>query len=210
MGKRSLFSGVQAKGTDRIEFDFEFEGTRYRPTLMRIPSEGNLRRAYKQLIDIKKRIERGTFNFQEEFPGYRYKASLAVNRAKRRQRPETCNDVFDKFIAYCEHRVSMDDMALSTLNGYREIMDRIFRPEIGPDPFDRHRLFAARGDRFSPHQEVKKEDLQQHHQRGPNGVQVRLSEIVRVSSIPPWRCRHSGSPARTARRSIRLRSKRPS
>jgi integrase len=30
----------------------------------------------------------------------------------------------------------MDDMALSTLNGYREILDRIFRPQIGPEAFD--------------------------------------------------------------------------
>jgi hypothetical protein len=74
MGKKSPWSGVQAKGPDRIQFDFEFEGTRYRPTLTRIPSETNLRRAHKQLVDIKRRIERGTFNFQEEFPGYRYKA----------------------------------------------------------------------------------------------------------------------------------------
>jgi integrase len=135
MGKKSFLSGVQAKGPDRIQFDFEFEGTRYRPTLMRVPSETNLRRAHKQLVDIKKRIERGTFNFQEEFPGYRYKASLAV-ADEVIAKPETCNDVFDKFLAYSEHRVSMDDMALSTLNGYREILDRIFRPEIGRDAFD--------------------------------------------------------------------------
>jgi hypothetical protein len=40
--------------------------------LKRIPSEANLRRAYKQLQDIKGRIERGLFKFEEEFPDYRY------------------------------------------------------------------------------------------------------------------------------------------
>jgi integrase len=135
MGKKSLLSGVQAKGVDRIQFDFEFDGTRYRPTLKRVPSEANLRRAYKQLLEIKQRINNGTFNFGDEFPDYRYKIAYPA-ASDDSKTPETCNEVFDKFIAYCEHRVSMDDMALSTLNGYREILDRIFRPEIGADAFE--------------------------------------------------------------------------
>ena len=68
MGKKAELSGVRAKGKDRIEFEFKFEGVRYRPTLQRAPSEANLRRAYKQLLDIKLRIKTGTFNFEEEFP----------------------------------------------------------------------------------------------------------------------------------------------
>jgi len=135
MGKKSLLSGVQAKGTDRIQFDFEFEGTRYRPTLKRTPNEANLRRACKQLVEIKKQIERGTFKFEEEFPDYRFKRALPAEAVDGKA-DEICSDVFDKFLAHCDHRVSMDDMALSTLNGYREILDRVFRPEIGPDKFE--------------------------------------------------------------------------
>ena len=135
MGKKSLLSGVQAKGTDRIQFDFEVEGTRYRPTLKRVPSEANLRRACKQLIEIKKRIEKGTFKFEEEFPDYRFKHALPAAPIDGKA-DEICNEVFDKFLAHCEHRVSMDDMALSTLNGYRDILDRVFRPEIGPEKFE--------------------------------------------------------------------------
>jgi len=74
------------------------------------------------------------FRFDEEFPNYRYKGALPIG-ADESKEAETCNEVFDKFLAFCEHRVSMDDMALSTLIGYREILDRIFRPEIGPDAF---------------------------------------------------------------------------
>ena len=44
-GRRSLTGGVRAKGSDRPQFDFEFAGVRYRPTLARIPTEANLRRA---------------------------------------------------------------------------------------------------------------------------------------------------------------------
>src|SRR5665213_231698 len=41
MGRRSLTGGVRAKGDDRIEFTFVYNGQRYRPTLPRIPSEAN-------------------------------------------------------------------------------------------------------------------------------------------------------------------------
>jgi hypothetical protein len=110
--------------SDRIEFEFSFEGVRYRPTLKRVPTEANLRRAYKQLVDIKLRIKTGTFKFEDEFPDYRFKGALPTANdskpeveAREKKKPETCNQVFDRFIAHCELRVSKDDMALSTLKG---------------------------------------------------------------------------------------------
>ena len=136
MGKKAELSGVRAKGTDRIEFEFHFEGARYRPTLKRVPNEANLRRAYKQLVDIKNRIRLGIFKFEEEFPNYRYKDGLTTTTCgKEDGSAETCNEVFDRFIAHCELRVNKDDMAFSTLEGYREILDRVFRPEIGEESF---------------------------------------------------------------------------
>jgi hypothetical protein len=65
MGRKSLHGGVTALGSDRIQFDFEFEGVRYRPTLKRSPTEANLKRARKQLQEIKQRIAAGTFVFSE-------------------------------------------------------------------------------------------------------------------------------------------------
>jgi integrase len=44
--------------------------------------------------------------------------------------------VFDDFIAHCEMRVAMNDMAFSTLNGYRKILDSLWKPEIGDDAFE--------------------------------------------------------------------------
>jgi hypothetical protein len=44
---------------------------RYQPTLARIPTEVNLRRARKQLQDIRDRIANGIFRFAEEFPDFR-------------------------------------------------------------------------------------------------------------------------------------------
>ena len=76
MGRRSITGGVRAKGADRIEFVFMYKGKRYRPSISRKPTEGNLRRARLQLIEIRQRIRYGTFNFLEEFPDYRYAEEL--------------------------------------------------------------------------------------------------------------------------------------
>jgi integrase len=143
MTRKSSTSGVRAKGKDRIEFDFEFEGKRYRPTLKRTPSEGNLRRAVKQLEGIRDRIAAGTFDFAEEFPNYRFKDQ--VDQVRREElKKKTCAQVFDSFLAHCEMRVAMNDMAYSTLNGYRKILDAVWRPArafagglpLGDEPFE--------------------------------------------------------------------------
>jgi Arm DNA-binding domain len=71
MSRKSRTGGVTAKGKRRIQFEFWLDGTRYRPTLPRIPTEANLRRAREQLAAIKERIRAGTFSFAEEFPNFR-------------------------------------------------------------------------------------------------------------------------------------------
>ena len=138
MGRRSLTGGVRAKG-DRIEFTFFYQGQRYRPTLPRIPSEANLRRARQHLADIKGRIKQGTFVFSEEFPDYRYaeEQALADAAAGVPQAPKerTCNQVFDAFLKHCEMRVAQKDMAFATLDGYRKILNRTWRPTLGERPF---------------------------------------------------------------------------
>jgi len=62
MGKRSQTGGITAVGTRRIRFDFFFEGQRYRPSILRAPTDMNLRRARDQLAGIKERIATGTFS----------------------------------------------------------------------------------------------------------------------------------------------------
>ena len=143
MGRKASTSGVRAKGKDRIEFDFEFEGKRYRPTLRRTPTEANLRRACRQLQDIRDRIANGTFRFTEDFPDYRFSAS--VEQTKREiTKKQTCGQVFDAFLTHCEMRVAMNDMAFSTLNGYRKLLESVWRPArasrsgppLGEEPFE--------------------------------------------------------------------------
>lgn len=126
MGRKSLTVGVRAKGPDRIQFDFEYQGRRYRPTLKRIPSEANLRRAHVQLKEIKRRIALGTFVFAEEFPEFRDLHASAPVEA-----PRTCNQVFDEFMAHNEARMAKKDLAFATVESYREILESTWRPATG-------------------------------------------------------------------------------
>ncbi len=148
MGRRSLSGGVRAAGPDRIEFTFVYQGKRYRPTILRAPTETNLRRARQLLIDMKERIRHGTFNFREEFPDYKHAEEVPSAAEPSEPRPKeepppplpsqtqrTCGDVFDAFLDHCEMRVATHDMAYATLHGYRKILNRNWRPKLGSREF---------------------------------------------------------------------------
>lgn len=126
MGTRSITGGVVAVREARIRFDFRFQGKRYRPSIVRPPTEANLRRAREQLIWIKRRIADGTFCFEEAFADFRDRERVlgAIS-------PRTCTQVFDAFLAHCEARVRLGDLASSTFTGYRKILSGIWRPAIG-------------------------------------------------------------------------------
>ena len=130
MGRHSLSGGVRSSGTTRIQFTFQFSGVRYRPTLLKQPTEANLRLAREHLKGIRFRIAAGTFSFAEEFPDYRH-----LNVVPRAGSPRTCSQVFDDYLTHCAARVSRHDMATVTLTSYRRILDGIWRPELGPIRF---------------------------------------------------------------------------
>jgi integrase len=130
MGRKSKTGGVTMAGRDRIQFDFMLAGVRYRPTLLRTPTETNLRRAREHLVGIKERIAQGTFFFAEEFPDF-----LHLNKVPDEGCPRTCAHVFDAFLAHCESRVTKNDMATVTLTSYRKILNSIWRPQIGAKRF---------------------------------------------------------------------------
>lgn len=134
MGRKSLSGGVRAKGSDRIEFTFAFDGKRYRPTLPLAPTEANLRRARERLKGIKSRIDAGAFDFAEEFPDYKFRDEL--NAMVSNGSGRTCSQVFDGFITHCEMLVEMNSLAFSTVNGYRRILDAVWKPAIGDEAFD--------------------------------------------------------------------------
>jgi integrase len=129
MGRKSKTGGAMA-GRERIQFDFKFGGVRYRPTLLRTPTETNLRRAREYLVGIKERIATDTFSFAEEYPDF-----LHLNKVPDEGCPRTCTHVFDVFLAHCESRVAKNDMATVTLASYRKILNSIWRPQIGATRF---------------------------------------------------------------------------
>jgi hypothetical protein len=134
MGRRSSSGGVIAIGHRRIQFDFQFEGVRYRPTLLRVPSESNLRRAREQLRAIKTRIAERTFSFVDEFPDFRDLRNVPSVIASH-----SCARLFDEFIAHCESRHAKNDLASITLASYRRILNRIWRPKLGEELIHRIR-----------------------------------------------------------------------
>jgi integrase len=124
MGRRSKMGGVIAKG-NRIRLDFWFQDTRYRPTLDIEPSQANLKRAQRRLIEIRQKIDRGTFQFSEEFPQYRFLANVAAPT----HRP-TFNKIADLFVA------SIGDLEYATRESYRKILDSFWRPKLGERPIE--------------------------------------------------------------------------
>lgn len=130
MSRRTLAGGVGAVGSRRIRFDFVFEGRRYRPSVVRAPTETNLRRARDQLASIKARIAADTFSFADEFPAFR-----GLERVPDAGSPSTCGQVFDAFLKHCESRMRKDDMAAITVATYRRVPDNFWRPKIGEARF---------------------------------------------------------------------------
>jgi integrase len=126
MGSKWFTGGVVAAPRGRIQFDFMFEGIRYRPSIKRPPSEANLRRARERLEVIKSQIQLGTFSFAEEFPNYRH-----LRRLSGAANVRLCDEVFDDYLAHCEARLRRHDMAAATVRSYRKILDDIWRPRVG-------------------------------------------------------------------------------
>ena len=163
MGSKWFTGGVVAASRGRIQFDFIFNGTRYRPSIKRPPSEANLRRARERLEVIKHQIHLGIFSFEEEFPDYRFLRRLSCTSKAR-----LCNEVFDAYLAHCEARRRRDDMAAATVRSYRKILNGVWRPHIG------HLVFSqVRYSRLAAIAGVKK--LQQHHQRSAACLRFRIS-----------------------------------
>jgi integrase len=137
MGRRSVTGGVRPKGAGRIEVEFTYQGRRYRPTIARKPTPANLRKAHVKLASIDRAISEGTFDFAREFPNYRLKsrAPTKVNASEPAERSKTCGEVFDAFLAHCENRVRLGDLAHSTLESYRQMLECVWRPRLGNDTF---------------------------------------------------------------------------
>ena len=124
--RRSSNAGITPRGPHAIQYDFMFEGLRYRPSLRRTTTESNLRRAREHLAAIKERIAAGSFHFDEEFPNYRRLAAVMSVPGQR-----TCGHVFDEFLNHCASLQQKGGMEAITVAGYKKILDGIWRPAVG-------------------------------------------------------------------------------
>jgi integrase len=130
MGRKSIMGGIRPKGLRRIQFDFEIDGVRFRPTLPWAPTPANLEQAQKLNARIKAQIEAGTFVFSDVFPKFRARKALPANVAAK-----SCGEVFDAFLRHEEARVARSDLAPVTLRSHRQILDHVWRPALGRLPF---------------------------------------------------------------------------
>jgi integrase len=137
MSRRSLTGGVRPKGSDRIELEFTYRSTRYRPTLARKPTPANLRQAYVKLASVDRAISEGTFDFAREFPNYRLRsrAPKEAREIPREDHRQTCNEIFDAFLRHCQTRVRLGDLAYASLDSYRQILNHVWKPRIGAELF---------------------------------------------------------------------------
>lgn len=124
MPRKSTTGGITPKG-NRIELCFVYQGKRYRPTIPLRPTPANLRRARQINDDIKARIERGTFDFSEEFPTYKRLSKVPSLRLP--QNP-TFAKVVDEFME------TQGEQALITQRGYQNILDSFWKPLLGDRP----------------------------------------------------------------------------
>ncbi len=130
MSRKSITGGVEPAGPHRIQLTFTIDGVRFRPTLRWVPNEVNLGRARIYLARIKAQIAAGTFCFAEEFPHYRHLHHTRVPLSA-----QTCGDVFDAFLRHDEARLARGDLAAATVASHRQILNHVWRPNIGHLPF---------------------------------------------------------------------------
>ncbi len=104
---------------------------RYRPTLTRIPTEANLRRARKQLQELKARIANGTFRFAEDFPDF-----LHIDRLAARADGESVTRY--SMSSWRTHsRASTRTISpLQRSKATARSLDAVWRPAIGDMYFD--------------------------------------------------------------------------
>jgi hypothetical protein len=130
MGRKSIMGGVRPKGFRRVQFDFEIDGVRFRPTLPWTPTAANLEQAQKLNARIKAQIEAGTFVFSDVFPKFKGLGKLPGSVSAK-----SCGEVFDDFLRHEQARVAREDLAPVTLKSHRQILDHVWRPALGTLPF---------------------------------------------------------------------------
>jgi len=129
-GRPTRTDGVAAAGPDRIRIDLRIGGKRIRPTLRLAPTEANLTQARQARAFMVMQIKQGTFRLAEIFPEYAARHGLRVPATA-----QTCADVFDLFAHHLAAQAARHELTPETVEEYRRILNRCWRPALGPLPF---------------------------------------------------------------------------
>ena len=116
----------------RIQFEFNFKGARYRPSLNITPSEANLRRARERRQVIKQRIAAGTFAFAEEFPDFHGLEEVPYGGSPRSCCRTSCS-IRHHPQSSCGARSSLA-IAITLMSKIRLSASRVHGFESGTDP----------------------------------------------------------------------------
>lgn len=115
MGGRT---GIEPRG-DSIRISFQWRRRRCRETISLPPTAANLKYAERLRGEILRKIELGTFNYAEYFP----ESPMAGESGRA---TKTFKDVAEAWL-------ESGELAKSTINGYRKILEGHLYPEIGDD-----------------------------------------------------------------------------
>lgn len=129
-GRPTRTGCVAAAGPDRIRIDLRIGGKRIRPTLRLAPTAANLTQARQARAFMVMQIKQGTFRLAEMFPEYAARHGLRVPASA-----QTCADVFDLFAHHLTAQAARHDLTPETVEEYRRILNRCWRPALGPLPF---------------------------------------------------------------------------
>ncbi len=146
MGRKSKTGGVAPKG-NKIEFTITYRGKRVRPTIDQEPTQTNLKNAKRRREAIQQAIANGTFNFAEEFPGFRGLADIAGADGQR-----SVKEVCEAFITSLRAR---DELAYATVESYRKILAYHIQEKHGERAFAAV-TFTELEDACNDHQGTKK------------------------------------------------------
>ena len=114
MGRRQ--GGVRRHG-EGYQFDFVFQGRRYRPTLTIPRTPANDSKAETLLVQLQEKIKHGVFKLADYFP--QYKKTAVTNTVK---------DIGKAYLATLN-----GEKAYSTIKSYTKILDGFWFPLIGDE-----------------------------------------------------------------------------
>lgn len=117
-------SVLKRKTKDVIRLAFSFRGVQCRETIDLPPTKANLAYAARLRAEILGKIERGTFRYDEHFPGSPRCAVFGHTRAGNRQL--TIRELLEAYRSRAEVNLQP-----STFTGYRKAIDNVLVPRFG-------------------------------------------------------------------------------